>query len=478
MQASLHSAKLIASSAIAAMLAGACAVPRPADDGSARVEAADAASARRSEGAVTGAASGERTEREARSASASRGAEATIAADDGPPVSPRFERFELVSSPVSIASASGDRPGNSWGGHQTRVLRLANGDVYTAYLTTGATFDASEWHLARRSEDGWQIVAGGLAGREPVNILRTSDSGVAVMAWPKAMPVLTTLDFSNGSSERRDTPVPGRWEASNWPYNAAGIGLDGTLCVLQSHLALVPGAVSWACRSPSDGTWEFRQMLLPHRYCYAFVLPEGRQLTIVAVRDVLWSTLGYAQPAGAFNFAFNESRVFSTPDYRTAAPAATVVREEVPTPAHPEAWAHASDSYRDDKGRLHVIYALSGQSTAGVKQSRHALLIDGRVAADVQLPEEGYWRITQDSTGAFWALYGTGGRFVVYPATSEDGMTLGPPTALDLRAEQIRYSGMAIAVPRAGVPLDDFVDGVFPSGRLGERWVYFRLRLR
>ena len=62
--------------------------------------------------------------------------------------------------------------------------------------------------------------------------------------------------------------------------------------------------------------------------------------------------------------------------------------------------------------------------------------------------------------------------------TLTDGLQLGDPTELDLGTEQVRYSGMAIAVPRAGVPLDDILDGVFPSGRFGERWVYFRLRLR
>jgi hypothetical protein len=351
--------------------------------------------------------------------------------------------------------------------------------VYTAYLKTGTAFNSSEWHLVRLDAAGWQHVASGLAGREPVNILHTPNDGVAVVAWPKGAPLLTTLDFSNGTITRGETQIPGQWETSHWPYNAAGIGVDGTLCALQSNAAYSPGAFSWACRSSPDGIWQFHRTSLQYRHCYAYVLPEANRLTLLATRDVPWQTLGYAKPQGAFDFAFNQINAYSTADRRTAALAPTLVREEVPTARYPEPVASGLvDAYQDTEDRLHVLYTLAGQSTAGVRQTRHALLINGQVMADVQLPEEGYWRITQDSTGRFWALYGTGKRFAVYPALSADGLLLGHPTEFDLGTERVRYSGMAITVPRAGVPLDDIVDGGFPSGRFGERWVYFRLRLR
>ena len=391
---------------------------------------------------------------------------------------PRFERLELVTAEASIRSTSGDRPGNSWGGHQTRVLRMQNGDVYTAYLRTGATFDSSEWQLVRRDAAGWQQVASGLAGREPVNILRTPNDGVAVVAWPKGTPLLTMLDFSNGGSTLRQTQIPGQWETSHWPYNAAGIGRDGTLCALQSNQNLSPGAFSWACRSSPTGTWEFHKAALDYRYCYAYVLPDAKRLTLIATRDVLWQTLGYAKPPGAFDFAFNHVHAFGTSNRGTTALVPTLVRAEVPTAQYPAPLAFSQDAYLDTEDRLHVLYELTGQSTAGVRQTRHALIVNGEVIADVRLPEEGYWRLTQDSTGRVWALFGNGSRFAVYPALSADGLRLGRPTAVDIGSEQVRDSGMAIAAPRAGVPLDDIIDGGFPSGRLGERWVYFRLRLR
>jgi hypothetical protein len=398
---------------------------------------------------------------------------------DSKPALPRFERFELVADGVSIADNIG-RPGNGWGVHQTRVLRLENGDVYTAYLTTGPTLDTSQWHLVRRGDAGWQAVASGLAGREPVNILRIADAGIALVAWPNHSPVLTTFAISNGRSLRSDTPIPGRWETETfvWPYNAAGVGSDGTICVLQSNSSLKPGFLLWACRSASDGSWEFRQTSLPYRYCYAIMFPKKTQLTLVAVRDVTWSALGYAKPAGAIDYSFTEVRAFATPDYRSTPLASSLVREELPTAAYPAPNVHHVDAYMDSKGRLHVIYMLVGQGTLGMKQTRHAMLVDDKVVADVELPMDGFWRITQDTTGGFWALYGSGSRFVVYRGISEDGLTLGAPTELDIGGEQVRYAGMAIAAPRTGVPLDDVVDGVFPSGRLGERWVYFRVRLR
>jgi hypothetical protein len=218
-------------------------------------------------------------------------------------------------------------------------------------------------------------------------------------------------------------------------------------------LSLSPGAFLWACRSSPDGPWDFHKTPLDYRHCYTYVLPEGKRLALVATRDVLWSTLGAATPPGAFEYAFNQIHAYSTADRRTAALVPALVREEVPTPQYPEALANAQiDAYLDTEGRLHVLYTLAGQSTAGVRQTRHALLINGRVIADVALPERGFWRITQDSTGRFWALYGTGARFAVYPALSTDGLQLGQPTVLDLGTEQVRYSGMAIAAPRAGVP--------------------------
>ncbi len=358
----------VAFTIVAAMVLGACAAPQPAGVGSGRGGVALPSTPPRGDASAQAEKSADSPSRASPAAASTDGGDATqrrwhvtqscrerrgnrrrkiegVAAEqseapEGPtidvkPALPRFERFELVVEATSIADDTGNRPGNSWGGHQTRVLRLEDGDVYTAYLTTGLTFDAAQWHLVRRSEGRWRLVASGPAGREPVNILRTPNAGVAVVAWPNASPLLTTFQSENGSIARRDTPIPGQWETYAWPYNAAGIGLDGTLCALQSKSSLEPGMFSWACRSASDGNWEFHQTSLPHRYCYAFVLPEGRQLTLVAVRDVLWSTLGYTKPAGEHDYAFNASRAFSTADYRTTPLVSTLIREEAPTAAYP-----------------------------------------------------------------------------------------------------------------------------------------------
>jgi hypothetical protein len=356
---------------------------------------------------------------------------------------------------------------------------MGNGDVYTTYLTTGTAFDASHWHLARRTAERWEGVSSGLAGREPVNILRMPGDGIAVVAWPGGSPRLTIFEPVGAQLVRREDPIPGQWEVSHWPYNAAGVGVDGTLCLLQSSMKLLQGGLLWACRDARDGRWQFHRTPVGYRHCYAYVFPDGHRLTLVATRDVTWQTLGYLKPQGAIDYVFNQVHAFETLHRGVAGLAPILVREEVPTLQHPAAVANGQvDAYVDTQGRLHVLYTLNGQSTAGQAQTRHALIVDGHLVADVALPEQGYWRLTQDSTGAFWALYGQGRRFAVYPGLSEDGLQLGRPTELDLGDEQVRYSGMAIAAPRAGVPPADIVDGGLPSGRSGERWVYFRLRLR
>ncbi len=94
-----------------------------------------------------------------------------------------------------------------------------------------------------------------------------------------------------------------------------------------------------------------------------------------------------------------------------------------------------------------------------------------------QRTDQGWRIIAQGPSGTAPVnlLQGPDGR--LYIVAWPDGLQLGPPTKLPLPGYRIVYSGPAIGAPRGGVPLADYVDGVFPSGE-GEKWVYFRLRLR
>ncbi len=75
---------------------------------------------------------------------------------------------------VTDGAATGDG-GNSWGGHQTRIVHTRDG-VFTAYTVPGDGYTSREWRLAWRKEDGsWSVIAQGGAGREPVNLLASPD---------------------------------------------------------------------------------------------------------------------------------------------------------------------------------------------------------------------------------------------------------------------------------------------------------------
>jgi hypothetical protein len=61
---------------------------------------------------------------------------------------------------VTDGAATGDG-GNSWGGHQTRIVRTQDG-VFTAFTVPGNGYTSREWRLAWRKEDGaWSVIAQG-----------------------------------------------------------------------------------------------------------------------------------------------------------------------------------------------------------------------------------------------------------------------------------------------------------------------------
>ncbi len=392
------------------------------------------------------------------------------------PTRPSLERLELVTD----QAATGDG-GNSWGGHQTRIVRTRDGCIFTAYTAAGDGPLARRWRLAQRTGTGWQVVAEGPSGREPVNLLRGPKDQLLVVGWPDGMPHLWSGGAGAPSRPFLDTVVPGNWERSFWPYNAAGIDADGDTVLLQSG-GEKPGEFRWARRSARAGRWQFGVTPLDYRHCYAYVLPGPRgRLTVVATRDVRWETLDYAKPAGAFGYVFNAFGCWRWDDAARPRAETPRVREEPPTPQFPSVFCDAqADAYEDTRGRLHILYWVAGPSTQGVEELHHLLLERGRITHDVRLPSTvgHYCRLVQDRRGRFFLIGAddNGAQLLVTPALSEDGFTLGRTFPLDLGRYHVTYSGLALAVPRGGTPLSDTVDGVFPAAD-GAAWVYFRLRL-
>ncbi len=394
---------------------------------------------------------------------------------------PFVDRLEEVTD----RAVTGDG-GNAWGGHQCRLVRTAEG-LFTAYTVPGETdgrFDR-RWELAHRTDAGWEVIASAPSGREPANIMADPDGRLHIIAWPEAEPHHWTISRdADGGWKVADEIIPGGWEKDHWPYNAAGIGPDGTLVALQSCVlegrrsSFGPGKFNWAYRAATGKRvwWNFMTTPMPLRNCYAYVLPQpGGGLYIVAVRDVILRDLGMEGPNN--RFIFNAFTVWHTPDAATV-PAVPVLHKEEPLPDNKtRATCMPIDAYVDTTGRLHVLYSLVGPSTNHDHQVRQLVLgLDQQVLADKSLPEGAspYCRIIQDASKRFYLLDALG---QFYVGTNDLGTDFAQPVQLDLGVSEERVYRLAVAVPRYGSPLqEDFIEGVFPSGD-SWNWTYFRIRL-
>lgn len=396
---------------------------------------------------------------------------------------------------VTDKAALGDG-GNSWGGHQTRMVRTKSG-LYCAYTVAGQSDLMREWRLAQRTASGWRIVARGPSGREPVNLLRGPDDRLHVVAWPDKQPRLWSSSRPNEKMEFVSQAIPGSWPQTDWPYGAAAINPQGDIYVLASY-GDKPGELRWACRLAAQGRWTFHVTPTDYRFCYTYVLPGTQakatvpatprtpRLALVSTRDVRWESLEYAKPPGAFGYVFNAVALWHSPDenalnVNAAALQRTLIREEKPSARFPDVLCNNAqgDAYQDVTGRIHVLYQLRGPSTQGRFEVRHAVVENGRIVWDAALPAEAgyYCRLVQDRRGRLYLIGANSDHITIYTATPPRDFRFHSPVRIDLKGYNVAYSGIALAAPRGGVPPADFVDGVFPSGQ-GEKWVYFRINLR
>jgi hypothetical protein len=416
----------------------------------------------------------------------------------GAAMNPTVERLELVTDQAVVGDG-----GNNWGGHQTRIVRTKAG-VFTAYTTgksdpPGAPWRAYDgaprfWKLAARKDNGWDVIAEGKSGREPVNLMASPDGKLHIIAWPDGSPHLWTGMPSNGAVVMKGTPIPGPWSVNNWPYGAAGISLKGDMALVQSTTEEVPGRFVWGYLPAASNSWQTGTTPVKQRHCYTYVLPEGGgPLSFTSTRDVLWHAMGYEKSSTghSLGYVFNRVGYWTTDDVVKKPMTELQVAESIPSKEFPEVQACGTcvDTYLDTKGRMHVLYFFLGPDTKGKQYIRHSIVENGRVARMVQLPEAisghfvgpgekdkdrpKYCRMLQDSTGRFYLL----GATAIVPADSEDGTTLGKPVPLDLKNYKVEYSGIAVAAPRGGTPPADVVDGVFPTDD-GRRVVYIRIRLK
>lgn len=376
---------------------------------------------------------------------------------------------------ITTNAATGDG-GNDWGGHQTRIVHTQDG-VFTAYTEGNTHFDR-KWNLVQRQSDGtWKIIAKGIAGREPVNLLASPDGTLHIIGWPSGVGTMWSGKPVNGMITLKSESIP-NMPSGNWPYSAAGTDTNGDLCILSSIGGETPiGRFQWACFVPSQNKWITQTNKLDYRYAYTYVFPNSNGgLSLVATRDVRWIALGYQQPPGEFGYVFNAFRYWRTSDIVKQPIEPLSFAEEAPTDQYPDVYLDAQmDAYLDTAGRMHILYWQQGATTQGDRQVRHRIVSpSGDIIYDGQLPRTigDFNRIFQDKKEDYFLLSSSG---YLYPM-DKDGIKLGQPIPLNLGGYQVEYSGFGLSVPRTGTPLSDVMDVVFPSSN-GSAWLYFQLDL-
>jgi hypothetical protein len=389
-----------------------------------------------------------------------------------PTVEPLFYQTEIEV--VTSNAVTGDG-GNSWGGHQTRIVHTQDG-IFTAFTVEGSGYLNREWRLAKRQTDGtWAIIAEGESGREPVNLLASPDGTLNIIGWPNGSATIWSGKPENGALEMTASSIPNQL-SGNWPYNSAGIDAKGNLCVLSSEGGEKPGGRFYlACYLPSQEQWVTQTTALDFRFCYTFVFPDIKgQLALVSTRDVRWEALDYKKPSGKFDYVYNAFGFWQTNDISKTPLKQIYFHEELPTTQYPAPILNAQDdAYLDTNGNMHIIYHIQGESTQGAWISRHAIIsLDGNLLSDVQLPKDTgrFSRIFQDQEGQFYLLGSSGN---LYPL-GLDGLQIDTPIRLNLGGNQVEYSGFGVSAPRTGTSLSNVIDIVFPSAN-GTKWLYFQI---
>ncbi len=378
--------------------------------------------------------------------------------------------FEVVSDSAAIGDG-----GNAWGGHQCRIVRTKDG-VFTAYTVEGGGYFLREWRVAKRSSDGWNVIAQGVAGREPVNLLAAPDGTLHIIGWPGGKARMWSLTLAGENWNVSEQEIDGQIQG-NWPYNSAGIDSIGNICVLSSEGGSEPGgAFRWSYYNAAQQNWTYKKTNLDFRYCYTYIFPLTQGgFSLVSTRDVLWEALNYEKPENAADYVFNAFRYWHAESTEAPLTAMAFV-EEPPTEEFLNVVCNAQkDAYIDTKGNVHVLFIKVGSSTGGMFHHGHMVFSpQGETIFDGQMTNAAGWysRIFQDWNERFFLLGDTG---LIY-LLANDGFTTVDSIQIDFQGYHIEYSGFGISVPRTGTPLSDVLDVVFPTNG-GKDWIYFSIPL-
>ena len=402
---------------------------------------------------------------------------------------PYIERLELVATGLKTGDG-----GNEHGNNETRIIRSPFG-IFTVYNIPSDTYNPGwqcsnpadpttcnwnqEWRMAKRIGDNqWQeIYDGGWSGGV-INLMKSPSNQIYMINWPNKLPKIQI--FNPEGVFQQVYNIPGPWIETWYGYPGAGIDLNGNIVVLEiSGLAgFGESGFLWSYFSSSDLQWHGGSTDTEFTQAYHFIFPAANGgFTLINTVDTPWENMGLCKPpwwwhACVFNYftQWDKAGFSSALNGFKVREAFQVECEYVNS--------MAMESYKDLSGRTHSIYQYASNETGGTNQLRHAVVENGQVVADAALPSElggTSARIIQDAGGRFYVI----GNGSIYPAESEDGTILGEPVALDFQGHNVQV--LYLAVPRGGVPVEDYIDGVFMesanTGPNDGKWYYFRIRI-
>ena len=365
-----------------------------------------------------------------------------------PVTKPTVERLEVVATDAGTG-ANRSVP-NSWGFHQSRITRHADGTVRVLYLVQ-RTDSNMEWRLMRRAPTGgWTKEASGITA-DDVALLRDPRNDLAyVVAWPNSVPTVYAGPAYTASA------IPGAWQVlfGGRHYGNAGIGPDGTVCLKVSReFSNIPltGTTNteYSCGiytiSAGTGKWSWSPMIVKpigarHAYDYLYPNPKGLApgLYGFSQADVYKDASGIsAIDPTAFPYVFNGVRSYVTGTTSATswnqAEAVPGITKTVATVASPPQ-LRMGDSYMDSKSRVFNSYYQDDPLNAAVRARKIAVTTPtGKLLTTIDggsvLPSYGANRVFEDSKGRLWILWTARGLQIsyvrVYPLV-ESGTATAP----------------------------------------------------
>ncbi len=404
----------------------------------------------------------------------------------------------------------------AWGGHQSRIVRTNSG-VYALMMVdvrSGSTGDAALDPAKLRKFQLWKIdgepsmlgervITGQatslVAGKDGslyvacLDKINEGDAGYGVPTLFKFIPGTegyTTYRYDTDDAFSNANTV------SSINYEAVSVDNDGNILYLSPSVNHVKdqARLIWTRFDVTDHTWSAAQpYYTDYTFLYPYILPKSDgSFNVVAEIGIPYSAIEVEAPDG-YTFLVNEMRMWSIPDWNSAAGVQQVWDYKIPF-TEEQGYSQVQnasfgDSYVDSKGYTHTImyvgrflgmdvaprgmvYVVFDQNNNLITQSR---LFLGASSCRFAENKDGDLFLLRMANGSniieLYAANSAHTQFDVSSPVFSKVLTEADGTPISQS-----YSGISVTSPRGGSATEDYVDCMFPSSNTTE-WRYFRLYL-